>query len=159
MSDIAGNSFNLREAISRRVGHNIEMDDGLSRGWLTLPATVPAVAIDMDAELAYIFLPNAIKKAGLVRLVPPSFLFIALSNSVCWHQDALTDTLMTVPKFFKLNRGTGADQNGRGKPTSYIYRNGEYTGTTIIAHWKPIGHKVFPQYPHQYYQYIDSQCR
>lgn len=50
---------------------------------------------------------------------------------------------MTVPNFFKLDRGSGADQHGRGKSSSYIYRTGEHTGTVIVAYWKPIGHRVW----------------
>lgn len=65
--DLAGNSFNLRKAITRRTQNHVEVDDGLSRGWSTLPAAPPGVAIDSDGELAYVFLPQAIKVAGLVR--------------------------------------------------------------------------------------------
>lgn len=64
--DLAGHGFTVRGAIGRRIDNCIELDDGLSRGWTTLPPTLPAVAIDSEAELTYVYLPNAIKSAGLV---------------------------------------------------------------------------------------------
>lgn len=66
--DFAGNQYNVREGIQRRRDNNIEKDNGLSRGWTTLSATLPSVALDTDAELAYVFLPGAIKQRGKVCL-------------------------------------------------------------------------------------------